>query len=140
MSSGETVDIHKSAGIIIRDRRLLVERSKGKEFFIAPGGSIEVNETAKQALVRELMEEFQIETDENDFEEFGTFYAPAAGQENRRLRMDVFIVKKYKGEPTPDNEVEEIDYITSRPRSGQKIGSIFEHDVIPKLVKLGLID
>ncbi len=38
-------DIHKAAGIIIRDKKLLVERSKGKEFFIAPGGTIEEGET-----------------------------------------------------------------------------------------------
>jgi len=28
----ESTDIHKAAGILIRDKKLLVERSKGKEF------------------------------------------------------------------------------------------------------------
>src|SRR4051812_20782408 len=51
------VDIHKAGGIIIRDKKLLVERSKGKDFFKTPGGSIELGETPKQALVRELLEE-----------------------------------------------------------------------------------
>jgi mutator protein MutT len=134
------VDIHKASGIIIRERKLLVERSFGKVFFIAPGGSIEAGETPKQALSRELTEEFKIVAEEDDFEEFGTFYAEAAGQEKKWLQSDVFIVKKWQGEPTPDNEVEEIAWITSNNTGGLIIGSIFEHQVIPKLVEQNLID
>ena len=51
-----TVDIHKSGGVLIKDRRLLVTRSKGKDIFIAPGGKLEEGETAVQAIVREMME------------------------------------------------------------------------------------
>ncbi|HUC96181.1 MAG TPA: NUDIX domain-containing protein, partial [Candidatus Saccharimonadales bacterium] len=134
----ETIDIHKAAGIIIRDRKLLVERSKGKEFFIAPGGSIESGETAKQALVRELKEEFQIKVQEDDFESFGTFRAEAAGQEGKVVEMEVFTVNRWLGEPTADNEVEEIAWITSD--SDLKLGSIFEHEVIPRLRANNLIN
>lgn len=52
--------IHKAAGILIKDKKLLVEKSKNKEFFIAPGGKIEAGETPEHALVRELDEEFGI--------------------------------------------------------------------------------
>jgi 8-oxo-dGTP diphosphatase len=134
------IDLHKAAGIIIRNRKLLVERSKGKEFFIAPGGGIEPGETPKQALVRELKEEFQIDTKEQAFVIFGTFYAPAAGQEHRFLQMDVFTVTSWLGEPTPDNEVEEMTWITSKIPDGMKVGSIFEHEVIPRLKAQHLID
>lgn len=136
----EKIDIHKAAGVIIRDRKLLVERSTGKKHFIAPGGSVEAGETDKQALRRELREEFRIETTEEDFEPFGTFYAQAAGQEHRRVRMDVFRVHRWEGEPTPDNEVEEIAWINSNDVGRIVLGSIFEHDVIPRLVEANLID
>ncbi len=59
-------DIFKAAGIIIRDRKLLVERSEGKEMFIAPGGTVEDGETDKQTCVRELKEEFDIDVTEDD--------------------------------------------------------------------------
>lgn len=132
-------DIHKAAGIIISDGLLLVERSKGKEFFISPGGSIEKGETPKRALVRELSEEFMVTVKEEDLEEFGIFYAPAAGKENLVVRMDVFYVKHWEGEPTPDNEVEEISWVDSSNKDELKLGSIFEHEVIPRLKKKGLI-
>ncbi len=134
------VDIHKAGGVIIRDRKMLVERSKDKTHFIAPGGSIEPGETPKQALVRELMEEFQILVAEADLKEFGTFYAQAAGQEAKRLRMDVFMVQDWQGEPTPDNEVEEVAWIDSEHPDNMQIGSVFQHDVLPALKAQGLID
>lgn len=136
----ERVDIHKSAGVLIRDRKLLVERSKGKEFFIAPGGSVEPGETSKEALVRELMEEFQVIVDEADLSVFGTFRAAAAGQEAKTVEMEVFTVNKWQGEPTADNEVEEVRWVTSQPEDGIKLGSIFEHEVIPRLKTANLID
>lgn len=133
-------DIHKAAGILIKNRKLLVEKSKNKQFFIAPGGSIEPGETVAQALIRELKEEFKIAIKEFDLEEFGTFCAKAAGQEDKTVCMEVFLVKKWIGEPEPDNEVEEICWITSQIPEDIKVGSIFEHEVIPRLKKLDLID
>jgi 8-oxo-dGTP pyrophosphatase MutT (NUDIX family) len=134
------MDIHKAGGVLIKDRKLLVERSKDKEFFIAPGGSIEDKETSKQALVRELLEEFKIVVSEDNLEEFGTFYAKAAGNESKQVTMDVFLVNDWEGDPEPDNEVEELAWIDSNIPSDIKVGSIFEHEVIPKLKQRGLID
>lgn len=134
------MDIHKAAGIIIRDRKILVCRALGKDYFISPGGSIEDSETAKQALIRELMEELQIKVNEGDLENYDTFTAKAAGDESKMIMMDVFTVQNFQGEPKPDNEVEEIRWITSDIPSGMKVGSIFEHLVIPALKQQGLID
>ncbi len=133
-------DIHKAAGIIIRDKKLLVERSEGKDFFISPGGSIEAGETAKQALVRELKEEFTIDVREDDLEEFGTFEASAANDPDKVVVMNVFIVKTFTGEPKPDHEVEEVRWVTTADIGTLPIGSIFEHDVMPELARQGLID
>lgn len=140
MSEGINGHIYKAAGIIIRGRKLLVERSKDKNFFIAPGGSVEEGETEKQALVRELMEEFGITVSEVDLEEFGSYEAPAAGQEQRIVHMAVFMVRVFQGEPSPHSEVEEIAWVTSTNDHNLLLGSIFEHQVIPQLVERGLID
>lgn len=134
------MDIYKSAGILINDRKILVERSKNKDFFIAPGGKIEQGETEKEALIRELFEEFKINIKETDLEDFGEFCAPAAGQESNMVYMHCFIVKNWEGNPVPDNEVEEILWINSLDVGKIKIGSIFEHEVIPKLKQKNLVD
>lgn len=134
------IDIHKAAGILIKDRKILVERDFNEKYFVGPGGRLSANETAHQALIRELKEEFSIETDEKDFEEFGTFYAQAADEPGRYLQMDVFIVRKWVGEVIPSSEVEEVLWINSNPPENTKVGSIFLHDVLPKLKEKNLID
>jgi 8-oxo-dGTP pyrophosphatase MutT (NUDIX family) len=133
-------NMYKAGGIIIKGRKLLVERSVGKEFFIAPGGQIENDETAAQALVRELKEEFQINVDEDSLEPFGDFSADAAGRAGVTVHMQIFLVKKWSGEIKPDNEVEEIHWLTSDNPENLPIGSIFEHEVVPRLKKKDLID
>lgn len=132
--------IYKAAGILIKNRKLLVEKSVNKDFFISPGGSVEPGESAKQTLVRELLEEFKLQVNEDDLSEFGTFTAKAAGQEDKIVKMDVFIVNKWFGEPEPDHEVEKILWISSSIPENIKVGSIFEHEVIPRLKKQNLID
>ena len=86
------------------------------------------------------MEEFMISVKEEHLEVFGTFFAQAAGNEDKLVQMDVFIVKELEGKPTPDNEVEEILWLSSNIPQGIKVGSIFEHEIIPKLKVAGLID
>ncbi|HEY1074447.1 MAG TPA: NUDIX domain-containing protein [Patescibacteria group bacterium] len=133
-------DIHKAAGIIIQNRKLLVERSIGKEFFISPGGSIEEGETPETCLIRELHEEFTIKVQESDLEFFGEFTSEAVNHPGRMVHLKVFVVTQWESEPTPSSEVEELAWITSAPPRGMKLGSIFAHEILPRLKALNLID
>ena len=133
-------DIYKASGIIIQDRKVLVGRSAGKEFFVHPGGKLEPGETAMQAVIRELREEFQIEVQEQDLELFGKYSAPAANSPEVDVYMDVFMVKQWRGEITPDNEIDEMLWLTSDLPKDIKVGSIMEHETIPKLKAENLID
>jgi 8-oxo-dGTP diphosphatase len=133
-------DIYKAAGIIIKDRKMLVERSQGKPAFIGPGGRIEAGETAKQALVRELREEFQIRVAEPDLEHFGRFSAEAANHPGQQVYMETFLVKRWKGEIHPDGEIDEVMWLSSDLPDGVTLGSIFAHKVLPQLKQRGLID
>lgn len=137
----DSYDIYKAAGIIIKDRRLLVTRTKSHDVFIAPGGKLQADETPVQAVIRELQEEFQLHIEPADLELFGTFYAEAAGSHNagKRLRMDVFVVQN-TDQIVPDNEIEEVRWITSQIPSDMELGSIFAHEVLPKLKAQNRID
>lgn len=134
-------DWHKAGGVLIKDRKLLAGRNKDKIHFLTPGGAIEAGETPKQALIRELIEEVQITVTEDDLEELGIFYAPAAGNEGSILRMDVFMVKNWEDqEAKPDSEVEELVWLSSNVPENITVGSILEHHIIPQLKSADLID
>lgn len=135
--------IHNASGIIVVKRRLLMTRKKGEELFVSPGGRIEKGENPRETLVRELFEEVNIVVSADDLDKFGVFYAEAAYDPGKWLRMDVFNVHSWKGDFVPSSGaevIEDILWVNSRVPSGVKIGSIFEHEVIPRLKKLDLID
>ncbi|HSX39018.1 MAG TPA: NUDIX domain-containing protein [Candidatus Saccharimonadales bacterium] len=138
------IDIHKAAGILIKDRKFLLTHELGKKFYISPGGVIEEGETPQQALVRELKEEIDLSVNPLDLEYFGTFYAQAAGAEHKFLQMDVYRVLLWSGEIRPSSGAEVIDDAiwvnTINIPTNIKMGSIFEHEVMPKLKALDLID
>lgn len=133
-------DIYKAGGILIKERRILVEKSFGKDFYIAPGGKVNPGETAEAALTRELQEEFGIVVRPDDLELFGTFYSTAAGQESKIIRMDVFVVRHWAGEPRASGEVEDMRWIATTDLTVLPIGSIFAHQVLPRLKDHKLID
>ena len=133
-------DIYKAAGIIIKNRKLLVEKDFDKDFYVSPGGKLENDETPKEALVRELKEEFEINVDRKDLKFFGEFHASASGQEDRVVHMNVFLVKKFTGKIKEGEKVESLKWLSSKIPKNIKVGSIFEHRVIPKLKEINLID
>jgi len=133
-------DIYKAAGIIIQDRKLLFTRAQDMDFFIDPGGKIEPGETAKQALVRELKEELDIDVAETDLEPFGNFTAEAANNKGKTVHMQAFIVKKWSGTITASAEIEELRWLTADLPNDIQVGSIFGGKVLPKLKEQGLVD
>lgn len=142
MKKSPKFDIHKAAGILIKDRKLLVVRGEGKDFFKSPGGKLDSGENSLQALVRELREELCVEVSPSDVEEFGTYFGTVIGNESRSLKMDVFMVKKWEGKIklNPDDQIVELKWIDSNSVKNITLGSIFEHEVMPILLKMGLID
>lgn len=136
----EQADIHKAGAVLLDGAgHFLVTRLAGKDIFIAPGGKLEAGETALQALAREMMEEVQVEVNTDTAEYLGTFRALAAGQNDKVVEMEVYLVRDAKGEPVPTSEVEEIKWINTQTE-GVLLGSIFEHNVMPLLKQRNLID
>lgn len=135
-------DIYKIAGLIIRDRRVLASRSHGKDVFIQPGGKVEGDESPIECLERELLEEQGVELDTSGLAFLGTYYSIAAGHEAEalRLRVDAYIVNSYEGILAPQSEVAENKWLNAEDAKTVKLGSIFEHDIIPELKRRDLID
>jgi len=133
-------EIEKAAGIIIKDRKVILTRSFGKNVFVPPGGKLEGSESQVAALIRELKEELGIDVTEQDLEFIDNYFAEAAGGSGKPLKMGAWMVKKYAGDMSPQNEIDEVAEVGSELPEGMEVGSIFEHNVIPYLKQNDLID
>jgi 8-oxo-dGTP diphosphatase len=90
-----------AAALVRADGRLLLaRRPEGKAMaglWEFPGGKIETGECPQAALLRELREELSIDVAVDDMEAF-TFASHA--YERFHLLMPVFLIRRWKGEPT----------------------------------------
>mmetsp|Transcript_33908 Transcript_33908/g.63843 ORF Transcript_33908/g.63843 Transcript_33908/m.63843 type:complete len:133 (+) Transcript_33908:379-777(+) len=109
--------IDKIALILVKDRKTLVARSKGKEIFFTPGGKREGNETDEQALVREVKEELGVDVIIKTIAPYGTFQAQAHGKPEGTMVRITCYTAQYSGELVASSEIEELRWITSAQRA-----------------------
>lgn len=50
---------YRVAGIALRDHQVLLNRFEGQDYWFLPGGRVEMGETSKEGLQREMQEELQ---------------------------------------------------------------------------------
>lgn len=132
--------IHTANAIIVQDRKLLAVREIGKDFFIAPGGTVEAGETHQLTLIRELKEELNINVSESNLTPYGMFESDSVNHPGRSVRMQAFVVKDWNGSLSPNEEIEEYRWLTSKYEPGVRVGLIFTHQIIPRLKERGLIE
>jgi len=129
---------HKIAGIIIRDRKLLMCRKYDEPHFIMPGGKILDGEKPEKTLRRELKEELGIEL--KSMKLFKTYEAPHFKDKDKIVRMELYFVG-ISGEPKASSEINEIKWIDSSYKGkGIKLASINQDFLIPELKGLDLIN
>lgn len=128
--------IHKIAGLLFRDKKVLMVKPNDEEYLLTPGGRIEGSETPEQTLRRELMEELKIEpTNMKFFEKFS-----GKTPDQRDIFLETFIVQTDQ-EPQPDSEIESLHWVNSKiNNSGFELTSFFERNVMPVLIQRGFIE
>ena len=129
---------HKIAGIIIKDKQLLMCKKYDEPHFIMPGGKLIEGETKEQTLKRELKEEIGVELKSMKF--FKTWEAPHFRDKNKIVKMETYFVE-VEGEPKAIGEINEIEWIDSNYKGKNlKIASIDEDYLVPELKKMNLIN
>ena len=129
---------HKIAGVIIRNRKLLMCRKYDEPHFIMPGGRVKEKENKEETLRRELKEELNVNLVSMEF--FATKEAVHFKDKSKIVRMEMYFVD-VEGEPKPTSEINEIIWVdSSYKKKGIKIASINEDFTIPELKKRNLID
>lgn len=83
--------IHIATALIFNGEGLtLLVRKKGSHFFMQAGGKIDAQETAAQAVARELHEELGITACLSETDFLGSFMAEAANEPGHMIQADVF--------------------------------------------------
>lgn len=133
-------DILKAGGLILKDRKVLLERHGGKDIYIVPGGKLEAGESAQEALIRECEEEFHIAVKEIDLEYVGKFASRATHNPDKIVQIETFIIKKWQGEITLDDGIEGIVWVNAKTMKDYNVSDIAENNILPLLLKMQLID
>lgn len=112
--------------VLVRDRRLLTVRTRGKEKFYLPGGKREAGESDVECLCREIREELGVELDPRSFRLFAVLDELADGYtDGRRVHMTAYTAH-HRGELTAGWEIAEIAWLTSAeadrcPPAGRRV-------------------
>lgn len=107
----EKMLIDKLAWIEIKEGKVLVARSKGKDKFYIPGGKRENGESDELAVIREIKEELTVDLLPDSLKYFDTFSAQAHGRPAGVLVQMTCYFGDYTGTIMPDSEIEEVKWL-----------------------------
>ncbi|MFF2773265.1 NUDIX domain-containing protein, partial [Streptomyces bacillaris] len=80
-----------SAVAVVRDRRVLMVTSRGRDVYYMPGGKVDPGETSAEAAAREAHEEVALELDPAALSELFEVRTQAHGEpDGRQVHMRVF--------------------------------------------------
>lgn len=121
--------IDKIAWIRLEGGVILSSRSRGKDVYYLPGGKREAREGDIDTLVREIREELSVAINRASAERIGVFHAQAHGHPDGTVVRMTCYTADYRGILRPDNEIEEIVWLTyaDRHRVSPVDQVIFDH-------------
>lgn len=128
----------ETVGLIeIKNKKVLVVRSKGIDLSYMPGGKREKGETDEEALIRELKEELDIEIIPSTISFYGTFEAQAHARSGGTLVTMSCFRAEFNGKFKSSSEIEEYAYLSyDQKNQTPPLGNLIFDDLKQK----GLID
>ena len=129
--------IDKLAFIDIKDKKILMTMSRGKDMWYIPGGKREGNESDHTALLREVKEELAVDLLPDSIAYYGTFEAQAHGKpEGTIVRMTCYMAQ-FHGTIVASSEIERYDYF---PYAQKSLTAPVDHLIFDDLKKKGLLE
>lgn len=108
--------IDKVTLIHIKDKKILMAKSKGKDRWFTPGGKREGEETDTATLIREIKEELSVTIDPATIRYYGTVEDQAWGKpEGTMIRLSCYTAD-HAGTLQPNGEIERIDYLSYKDK------------------------
>lgn len=122
-----------SAAIIVDpEGRTLLVRKADTRFFMQPGGKIDDNENAIEALKRELLEELELTICSDELRPLGRFEAVAANETGHQVVADLFLLNQ-AFLPQPGNEIAEAIWIKPEAALELELAPLTRDHVMPIL-------
>ncbi|MHC5202619.1 NUDIX hydrolase [Myroides sp. LJL119] len=111
---------------------MLVVRKKNSVYFMMAGGKIQAKETSKEALIRELQEELQINITTNSLLYLGKHSSKAVNEENTIVNAQIFHLALDNQLVIPSNEIIEACWINTINYHNYKLANLIREFSIPK--------
>ncbi|MGI5845629.1 MAG: NUDIX hydrolase [Alphaproteobacteria bacterium] len=103
--------IDKLALVYIKDGKMLMTRTYGKDVFYNPGGVRKEHETDIQALIREIKEELDVNLIPETIKKYGVFTRQAHGKPEGIMVQMTCYTAEFLETPKPTNEIEELAWL-----------------------------
>lgn len=129
--------IDKLAYIYIKDKKVLVALSQGKDTWYIPGGKRKTGETDKQALIREIKEELTVNLIPESIKYYGVFEAQAHGKPKGTIVQMTCYTADFKGKLIPSAEIDKVDFFSY---SQKHLTAPVDHLIFNDLKEKGLIE
>lgn len=129
-------EVDKIAFIEIQNGKILSTKSKGKTVYYIPGGKRELGETDEQTLVREVLEELNVQILTTTIKYVGTFSAQSDGDKKGVIVKMTCYTAQFTGTLKASNEIEELRWLNS---SDSKIISEVDKKIFQFLKNEGLL-
>ena len=122
-----------AAYCLLRDGRLLTVRKAGSHRFMLPGGKIDPGETAREAAVREVMEEVGVDVS-GVGEPLGRFHDVAANEADAWVDATVFVTHLRDDDvPAPLAEIAEQRWLALDGELPDDLAPLLRNHVVPGL-------
>lgn len=122
--------IDKLAYIYLKNDKILVTLSRGKDTWYIPGGKREGQESDHDALIREVKEELDVDLKPETIQPYGVFEAQAHDKpEGTIVRMTCYTAA-FDGKLKPTSEIEKLDFLTYAQKS---LTSAVDHLIFDRL-------
>lgn len=118
-----------AAVAFVRDGHVLTVRKQGTERFMLPGGKLEPGESARDAAIRESIEEIGVTPD--DVRLLGSFTAEAANEPGHLVASTVFTAS-LTSEPVAAGEIDEVRWV-GLDEARDDLAPLLEFEVLPHL-------
>lgn len=103
-----------------------------------PGGKVEAGESPEGSLVREIQEEVGCEADVESFSFLATYEAPASGEPEKTVRIDLFQGNIF-GAPRANSEIVKLGWLGKEDVENPKASEMIREHILPDLVKRGIL-